>query len=184
MLADWPTRKQAEGLRQWPIFVHLAEQVARIDALDGLMLLGSFAAGTADDVSDVDFVAVVARGRFREAWEQRVSLDTPGALCSWDVRDEAQLDQGARKWITRDVVKVECAIVDGPPRGNMELAEPFAVIVGDSTIADRFPRIGPISPEILEAYAEKLRSQGKSPEVESRYGDLKRAIRAARSKQG
>jgi hypothetical protein len=172
-------RSQAQSLRQWPIIVDLAERVARIPEFDGLLLLGSFAAGVADDLSDVDFVAVVADCRFPEAWRLRSALETPGRLVAWDSVDDPNAHAGAHKWITRDIVKVECALVD-PGRGEMKLADPFAVIAGDAEIADRFPRIPPIARDVLEDYAEKLRSEGRVPEVEMRYGDLKTAIRAAR----
>lgn len=146
---------------------------------DGLMLLGSFARGSADEVSDVDFVAVAENGRFAEAWERRHELETPGALVSWDVRDDDDIGAGSHKWITRDVVKVECGIVDAT-YGDMQLAEPYAVIVGDAEIAARFPPLAPIPHDVLEAYAQKLRDGGHVPEVETRYGDLRDAIRNAR----
>jgi predicted nucleotidyltransferase len=65
---DWPTRSGAERLRQWPLIAYATEKASRMPDLDGLLLLGSFAAGRADQISDVDLVAVVAEGRFDEAW--------------------------------------------------------------------------------------------------------------------
>jgi predicted nucleotidyltransferase len=178
-LADWPARSHAEAQRQWPIIVGVSERVTAMPVFDGLLLLGSFARGTADEVSDVDLVAVVANGRFSEAWEQREELETPGVLLSWDVLDEGDVSVGSHKWVTRDVVKVECSIVD-PARSDMQLAEPYAVIVGDPQVAARFPPMAPIPGDVLEAYAQKLRDGGLVPEVETRYGELREAIRKAR----
>ena len=79
-MLDWPTRPQAERLRQWPLIVYATEKVSSIPDLDGLLLLGSFAAGRADQISDVDLVAVVAEGRFDEAWARRRELETAGTL--------------------------------------------------------------------------------------------------------
>jgi len=146
--------------------------------IDGLMLLGSFAAGRADEVSDVDLVAVVADGLFREAWARRRELQTPGTLFEWDVVIEADGDAGSHKWITRDIVKVECGIVDAT-RSTMQLAEPYAVIAGNTSVPTRFPPLEPIPRDVLEAYAQELRDKGLVPEVETRYGELRDALRRA-----
>ena len=187
MIADWPTRRQAEALRQWPTLLDVSERAANMPELDGvrgiacllvITLLGSFAAGTADDLSDVDLVAVVVDGRFRAAWERRSELETTGALVSWDDVDNRDPGAGAHKWLTRDLVKVECTIAD-PSRGGMKLAEPCAVIVGDPALVERFPRIPAIPVDVLDRYAQQLREEGRVPEVEMHYGELKEAVRAA-----
>jgi hypothetical protein len=183
MVADWPTRSQAEQLRQWPLIVHAAEQVAKSQEFDGLLLIGSFAAGRADEVSDVDLVAVVRDGRFRQAWAQRRELETPGALLQWDLVIDGEGDTASHKWLTRGIVKVECTIVDAA-RGDMKLAEPYAVIAGDTSLASRFPPLASISPDVLEAYAQGLRDKGLIPEVETRYGELRDALRRARLPDG
>jgi hypothetical protein len=174
---DWPTRAEAERLRQWPLIVYAAEQVSAMPELDGLLLLGSFAAGRADQISDVDLVAVVAEGRFDEAWARRRELETPGTLYEWDVRIESDGDAASHKWITQEIVKGECGFADSA-RSAMQLAEPYAVLVGDESVATRFPPLEPIPPEVLEAYAQELRDKGMVPEVETAYGDLRRALRA------
>jgi hypothetical protein len=178
VVPDWPKRAEAQRLRQWPIIAHVSERVASMQEFDGLILVGSFAGGTADEMSDVDLISVVADGRFRAAWERREELETEGALFAWDVVVDPKLDEGGRKWITRDVVKVECGIVD-PARGDTPLAPPYAVIVGDPAIAKRFPLMELIPQEILEEYAQKLRDAGLVPAVETCYGDLRSALRAA-----
>ena len=63
----------------------------------------------------------------------------------------------------------------------MRLAEPYAVIVGGDSVATRFPPLEPIPPDVLEAYAQELRDKGMVPEVETVYGDLRRALRRAAS---
>jgi hypothetical protein len=61
----------------------------------------------------------------------------------------------------------------------MQLAEPYAVLVGDSSVATRFPPLEPIPHDVLEAYARALRDKGMVFEVETRYGELRRALRQA-----
>jgi hypothetical protein len=146
--------------------------------LDGLLLLGSFAAGGADQISDVDLVAVVAEGRFAEAWARRREMETPGTLYEWDVRIDSDGDAASHKWITQDIVKVECGFADAS-RSTMQLAEPYAVLVGDDSVASRFPPLQPIPAEQLEAYAKELRAKGLVPDVETIYGELRKALRGA-----
>jgi hypothetical protein len=176
---DWPTRSKAEGLRQWPVIEYAAEHAAAMPELDGLLLLGSFAAGHADQLSDVDLVAVVAEGRFNDAWTRRREFQTEGTLFAWDVQVDSDGD-ASHKWITRNIVKVECGFADAS-RSAMQLAEPYAILVGDDSVATRFPRLEPIPPDVLEAYAQELRDKGMVPEVETHYGELRRALRRAMS---
>jgi predicted nucleotidyltransferase len=176
---DWPGRARAEQLRQWPTFKDVVEQVSGHPAFEALFLCGSFATGRADDASDIDFIASVADGRFVEAWEQRSELVPPDALFAWDRRADPKRELGAIKYLSREVVKVELSF--STAAGQNLLADPFVVLVGDEKAAERFERRGPIPADELEAYAQRLRREGKVPEVEMRYGDLMRAIRAARS---
>jgi hypothetical protein len=176
----WPTRAKAEQLRQWPVIVHAAEAAAAMPQLDGLLLLGSFASGRADQISDVDLIAVVAEDRFADAWARRRELETTGTLYEWDVHVESDGDAASHKWLTQDIVKVECAFA-AAESSAMRLAEPYAVIVGDESVATRFPPLEPIAADVLEAYAQDLRDKGMVPEVETAYGELRRALRAARA---
>jgi hypothetical protein len=175
---DWPNRPQAERLRQWPLIVHAAKTAAEMPEVDVLLLLGSFAGGRADEISDVDLVAVVADGCFSDAWARRRDLETSGTLFQWDVHVAADGEAASHKWFTREIVKVECGIVDAT-RSTFQLAEPYAVIVGDRTVAHRIPPLEPIPRDVLEAYAQELREQGMVPEVETRYGELRTALRRA-----
>jgi len=144
--------------------------------LDGLLLLGSFAAGRADQISDVDLIAVVAEDQFVDAWARRREMETAGTLYEWDVQVESDGDAASRKWLTQDIVKVECGFADAA-HSAMQLAEPYAVVVGDASVARRFPPLEPIPPDVLEAYAQELRDKGMVPEVETAYGELRRALR-------
>lgn len=63
---DWPARSAAERLRQWPRVLELAEAAASPPFL-GIVLLGSFARGEADDLSDVDFAVYAGEGEFEAA---------------------------------------------------------------------------------------------------------------------
>jgi len=154
-------------------------RVAEIPAVDGLLAIGSFAAGQPDELSDLDLVVVVPEGRFEEAWEQRASLQTPDALTWWDFRPYPDRDVGGHKFLTRDIVKVE--LLFSTPSGGAQLADPYAVLVGDDSLGERFPRLKPIPRQELQEYAQKLRDEGAMPKVESLYGDLMTAIRDARA---
>jgi hypothetical protein len=174
------TRAQAEELRQWPLIEYAAEKAEAIPEVDGLLLLGSFAAGRADQISDVDLVVVVAEERFNDAWARRREFETDGTLFAWDVRLDSDGDAASHKWITHDIVKVECGFADAG-RSAMQLAQPYAVLVGDASVATRFPSLEPIPHDVLEAYAQELRDKGMVPEVETHYGELRRALRRAMS---
>ena len=97
MLLDWPTRARAEQARQWPIIAHVGERIAALPEFDGLLIVGSFASGTTDDLSDVDLICVVADGKFEAAWKRRAELETPGALFVWDLVVDPSYDEGGHK---------------------------------------------------------------------------------------
>jgi hypothetical protein len=175
---EWPGRAKAERLRQWPTLEWVVERVSTQPAFVALFLCGSFATGHADEVSDIDFIASIADGRFEDAWAQRSSLVPPDALLSWDRRPDPMRELGAIKFLSRDVVKVELSF--STAAGRNLLADPFVLLIGDQRAAESFERRGPIPADELEAYAQRLRKEGKVSEVEMRYGDLMRAIRAAR----
>jgi len=96
------------------------------------------------------------------------------------VRIESDGDAASHKWITQDIVKVECGFADAS-RSAMQLAEPYAVLVGDESAATRFPPLEPIPADVLDAYAQELRNRGLVPEVETCYGEFRRALRRAMS---
>ena len=162
--------------------MYVADKVADEPSLDGLILIGSLAKGTADEASDLDLVVAVGEGRIQEAWEQRTSLVPPDALAAWDdSRSDLGREIVGRKFLSRDVVKVELTLAT--PSSPFRLADPFVVAVGDEVVAERFTRAEPILPDVQAEYERKLRDEGSVPEIELHYSDLMRAIRAARPRQ-
>ncbi len=123
-------------------------------------------------------VIAVVEGRFEVAWQRRTELQTPDSLVAWDFRPEPEKPMGTRKFLTRDIVKVELAMSD-PHEAGAVLAEPCHVIVGDDTVTERYAVSDPIPSEVLAEYAQRVRNEGHIPEVETRYGELMRAIRRA-----
>src|SRR5438132_13722799 len=104
---EWLGRAKAVTSRQWPTLVALADRVAASESLEGLVLLGSFASGAPDDLSDIDVIAAAKPGGFAKAWDERHRL-SEDALVSWDLR--SKLDCQVHNWLTRDIVKVDCTI--------------------------------------------------------------------------
>jgi predicted nucleotidyltransferase len=113
----------------------------------GVMLLGSFAAGRADAVSDLDLLIVAADGEFERVWQRRAAFEGD-ALRAWDV---APTDRpvGAHKWLTPDLVLVDCLIAE--PSSGVRLAPPFVVLTGPGDLADRLVRREPIPRAEVEA---------------------------------
>ena len=136
--------------------------------------MGSLVGGRGDDLSDVDLLAVVHEGGFEDAWAARAEL-SEGALYVWDHVEAEDMEVKGHKWLTRDLVKVECLIAT--PSSPMRLAGPVVVVAGDASLPDRFTRREAIPREAIEAYAEESRAGGHVHEVEARYGDLKSALR-------
>ena len=132
---SWGDRDAVERARQWPTLSTLAERVERNPSLDGLLVLGSLASGAFDELSDVDAVVVVRRGLFETAWDARHEL-SKGCVVRWDL--SIGLASGGHNWLTRDLVKVDCTIID-PGGGEKPLAAPYVVSVGSPDIAARFP---------------------------------------------
>jgi Nucleotidyltransferase domain len=70
-LAGEPPEEQGR-LRQWPTIDLLrAYAVAHPDLFAAAVLVGSFAAGRADPLSDVDLVLLVPDGGFERTWSHR-----------------------------------------------------------------------------------------------------------------
>lgn len=178
MIRDWPGQRQARELRHWPTLVYIAECVERSELLDALIVIGSFAKAQADEASDLDLLIAVSEGRFEEAWERRIELETPDALVAWDFRPDLDKPIGGRKFLTRDIIKVELQLSDASA-ARPRLAKPYYVLVGDDAVTERYARQEPIPPEVLSEYARRIRDEGLVPEIESRYSDLMEAIRRA-----
>lgn len=136
--------------------------------------MGSLVDGRGDDLSDIDLLAVARECRFADAWAARTEL-SEGALYAWDHVEGEDMEVKSHKWLTRDLVKVECLIAT--PSSEMRLADPVAVAAGEASLPDRFTRREAIPREAIEAYAQESRAGGRVHEVEARYGDLKNALR-------
>jgi len=174
-------------MRQWSTLESVVKRAANIDALEGLILLGSFACGTPDELSDIDLIAVAAAGRFAEVWDARHRL-SQDALVAWDLPPRPNI--AGHNWLSRDFVKVDCTIVD-PDSGARALAEPIIVLVGPESAADRFPRIS------LETVRERARQIADEQEqqvfdpdqmdvgelIDWKISELKHAIRRAQGGQ-
>ncbi len=173
MLAQIPQYKNAGQLRQWPTLVELTERIAARREFQGALLLGSFAAGRADPLSDIDLLIVVRPGDFEAAWAQRHSLYAQHPLFAWDVVRAGFPEIGAHKWLTAELVLVECLIAT--PTSGVRLAEPFVLVVGDSALLESLPRRRPITRREVESTGVE-----GSNEVERRYDELKAAVREQR----
>ena len=171
----------AGSSRQWPHVVDLRDRAKELAGYRATILIGSFAAGTADDLSDVDVIVALADGAFDAAWARRASLRPADALHHWDLRSEETREVAAHNWFTRELVLVEC--VFATPRGRLRLAEPFAIFDGDPTAAEGFARRAPIARAELDEYNEQLRSAGHLPESHLQYGEFIRALRADRGRR-
>jgi hypothetical protein len=164
---EWPGRGAVVQLRQWPRIVDLAERVSTSPLLAGLLLLGSFARGNADWLSDVDFIVVVESGRFEEAWDRRHDLHGERDIC-WDYPRPGRREVAAHRWLTRDFVLFDGLIAT---IAGTRIADPLVVLVGEPNLADRMDRFDPTT---------KNGDEIELHEVERLYGRLKLAARAWR----
>ncbi len=169
---DWPGRNAAERLRQWAHVLELAEAVTN-DPFLGVVLLGSFARGEADDLSDVDFIVFAAEGEFEQAWEQRHGLHPLGATC-WDYpRPPGDRDVAGHRWLTPDFVLFDGLIAT--PSGT-RVADPVHVLVGDDTFSRQLVKRTSITAEERATRGGEIALH----EIERLYGQLKLALRAHR----
>lgn len=166
-LNEWPGLEAAAWTRQWPRILDLAERVAAAPQLAGLLLLGSFARGDADSLSDVDFVVVIEPGRFDEAWEKRHDLHSEAAAC-WDYPQPDTREVAAHRGLTPDLILFD-GLLSGP--SGTRVADPLVVLVGEVGLTDRMTRFDP---------AAETGDEIELNEVERLYGQLKLAARAAR----
>jgi predicted nucleotidyltransferase len=158
-----------EPLRQERTLAALADRCARIEALEGAIVVGSFADGRADALSDIDLLLCVRPGRFDEAWASRDRLHVTGALAAWDDRRGGFPEVGAHRWVTADIVLVEALIAT--PGSGVLLAPPWRVLAGPADLPDLFPQRPPID------RGTELRAA--SHPVERAFDTLKLALREA-----
>lgn len=158
----------APRLRQWATLDALAERIGATGSLDGAIVVGSFAEGSPDAASDLDLVVCVGPGRFDDAWRGRTALHTTGAVAWWDA-SVVPGESGAHKWVTDDLVLVECLFA---APGGVRLAPPWRVVAGGADLAERFAPRPPVPRSEMGADVHP---------VERAYDELKEALRASRS---
>jgi predicted nucleotidyltransferase len=168
-----------ESRRQWRVVLETVERAQQLPGFTAAILIGSFAAERADDLSDVDLVIAIADGSFADAWTRRNELHSDHTLFSWDVRPEPEREVGAHKWITRDLVLVEALLA--APAARARLADPHRILAGDATAVGGFNRTPPIERADLADYAAKLAREGHTPDAQLRYEELVRTLRAVSS---
>lgn len=120
--------------RQRNVLHHLLKKLTAKPWFMGAILVGSLASDGGDELSDIDLLAVVRE--FDEAWKERRTLGDVADLAQWDA-PRGDTPVGVHKWITRDLVLVECLLGEA---GSFRLAEPYKVVAGEATLADRLPR--------------------------------------------
>lgn len=172
---------QNESLRAWPHLLDLRKKTLALPGHRATITIGSFAAGTADDLSDIDLYVMLDDGAFDDAWSQRDSLRPRDALHWWDLRPDTSREIATHNWLTRDMVLVECALTT--PKAQPRLSEPYQVVEGDPAAVESFIHRDPISREELNEFNATLQAAGHLPDVHLRYGDFIRALRAARASE-
>lgn len=173
-LNDWSGRAAAERRRQWPRVLQLAEAAAQ-PPFQGLVLLGSFARGEADQLSDVDFIVFVTDGQFTDGWERRHTLHPEDAAC-WDYERQPDRDVAGHRWLTNDIVLFDGLIAT--PSGA-RVADPLHVLVGDESLRRQLVKREPLS----DREKDERKAEIALHEVEQLYGQLKLAFRAQRARQ-
>jgi methylmalonyl-CoA mutase len=111
--------------------------------LTGAVIVGSFAIGNTDPLSDIDLIVVTMPDAFDMAWVKRCELHGDAAITCWDVRDESMPRHGAHKWLTNELVLVDCLLAE--PGSGVRLAPPYQILTGGSSITDALVPSGPIS---------------------------------------
>lgn len=160
---DHPQR--TPPLRQHQAVDELAHRIAEISSIDGLVLIGSLAAGTADALSDVDTIAITTATGFGSPWADRHRLHADLVCACWDITEPDHPDVGAHKWISTEGVLVECLLT--PPDSGVRLAQPAQVITADQDLINKLPRRDPIT---------RTEMSGGHP-VEDAYDTFKNTVR-------
>jgi predicted nucleotidyltransferase len=176
-IADWPLRRRAEQLRQWPTLVRLVERAHTLPGFGAFVLVGSFAGGSPDHMSDVDAIISIDDGAFELAWDSRSALFESPPAVAWDRRADPEREVGELAWVTHDLVPVECMFAT--PAGNAGLGDPHVVLSGDPARVGTFRSVPPISRAQVEAQVERNRlADHPGADVMRAYEELARAMRA------
>ena len=155
--------------RQEGVLDRLAQYVEQSADIGAMVVLGSFAKGTADALSDLDLFFITHQDRFQEAWERRRDLHVTGAIVHWDHGDEEGAPVAGHRWLSPDLVLVESVI--SAPQGGGRLAEPLRLVAGDSGLVESFPR----RPTVTRTEITDINGHP----VNVAYDGFKRAVRNA-----
>lgn len=118
-------------------------------------------------MSDIDLIAITSND-FDRAWRARHALHEVVLAC-WDERRDERPRIGAHKWLTNDMILVECLIAS--TESGIALAEPFKVLAGSEEVAGALPR--------RVAVRRGEMRPAENP-IERAYDELKRAMRDSR----
>ena len=130
-----------DSIRAWPYLLDVRKRSLLLPGHRATLVIGSFAAGTADDLSDIDLYVLIDDGAFTDAWDHRDSLRPHGALYWWDIRPDANREIGTHNWLTSDMVLVECALTTA--KAQPRLSEPYMVVEGDPAAVELVHPSGP-----------------------------------------
>lgn len=133
-----------------------------------LILVGSLADGTADSMSDIDLILITSSDGFERAWAERHTLHREVLAC-WDDRRPGKPDIGAHKWLTQEMVLVECLI---GIQAGVRLSEPFKQLAGDPHMVESIEK---------RPAVERGEMRASENPIERAYDELKSAIRSATS---
>jgi hypothetical protein len=157
-----PTSRQRAALHR------LIGRLTQKEWFQAAILVGSLAGEVDDELSDVDLLVVVTA--FPQAWRERQDLPDSDVIVAWDT-PPVQDRVGAHKWITRDLVLVECLLGE---LGAFRLAEPFKFVAGGEEVLDRVPR----RPTLTR---DQVRGGPEVDPIERTYDEFKAAVRARRA---
>jgi hypothetical protein len=122
--------------RQQDTLAEVSDRLTNKAWLEGALVVGSMAAGTADPASDIDLIICTKSGHFDAAWQDRHRLHGPNTLACWD-QHATVTDIGTHRWVTHDVVLVEALFAT--PTSGVRLAPPWKVIAGNPNVPTLFP---------------------------------------------
>lgn len=179
----WATRTTAGGsalssrafptgtdqLRQWRSICRLVESVEASTRWAALLVVGSFATGQADAMSDVDAFILVEPGTFSGGWDHRHELHGESIVACWDT-SLGGAAFGGHKWLTSDLTYFDCAVAE--PQA-VKVTGPFLLAAGQEELAARV-EVDPGSGKQDPVWP----IEGTKP-IPVAYAELKLAVRAS-----
>ena len=133
-----------------------------------VLVVGSFATGEADAMSDVDAFILVDTGTFPVAWDLRHDLHGESVVACWDT-GLGEPGFGGHKWLTTDLTYFDCAIAE--PQ-TVKLAGPFLPAAGREDL------VAGITPDPVPRKQDPVWRIEPKP-IAVAYAELKLAVRAS-----